>query len=386
MGLTPGRTVVRGGALMLAGLSLAMVPRLSRAQPTQRWRLVEEWRVGGAEDGPHSLGDVRGLGVLRNGTLVVLDAKDQQVHFLDARGRPLRTVGRKGAGPGEFTNANGLVVTPADEVVVNDPGTSRFTVLSSSGDLRRTITLTNPWGYQFIWDAFVDPAGRLDEFVALPTAEDPGRGGRRRWSNDFKKLDTLRTLECNSGPRPKPEETTFIFQNERGGRYIQVPHMFPHKRTARSNDGGAWTGGKPRDGTLEHRPAGQCEADVTIHLQGRPVHMPDAVRDSSVEMVRKAAREFGAPSPDVSRIPRDYPLFDAIYVDVADQLWVERFVEGGDLRFEVYSRAGALRATLARSTGFDPTRPVVLGRDRIYAFTKDEDDVMWLVSLRIMRG
>ena len=88
------------------------------AQVPSQWRLVEEWRVGGAVDGPHSFTNVRSLVVQPDGRLVVLESKDQQVHCLSARGEPMRTVGRKGAGPGEFRNANGLVVTPSDQILV----------------------------------------------------------------------------------------------------------------------------------------------------------------------------------------------------------------------------------------------------------------------------
>jgi hypothetical protein len=370
--------------LALFGAVLGVVP--VSAQSPARWRLVEDWRVGGEVDGPHSLGDVRGLGLLRDGRLVVLDARDQQVHFLDPRGRPLRTVGRKGAGPGEFRNANGFLVTADDHVIVNDPGNSRFTVLTSSGELRRTIPITQPWGQGYLWDAFLDSTGRVDEWLPMATPTEPRRSGRRRWSLDFARTDSAVTPPCPYVPgERRPSFTTYEFVSEKGGRFIQVPFLFPATSQARSRRGGMWTSSPPPSRTLRHRPPGQCTPDATITLDGEQVPIPRVSRDSAVAMILQSARDFGAPSPDLSHIPTAYPAFNAIWVDGDDHLWTER-MKGGGMRFlEVYTRNGRLVARIDSVTPFADHRPVILTRDRVVALVNDDDGVPWLVGLRIER-
>ena len=209
----------------------------SGAQQPARWRMVEEWRVGGAADGPHFLGDPRGLGATKAGGVVVLEYKDQQVHFLDTRGQPVRTVGRRGAGPGEFQQANGLRVAPNGEVVVNDPSNNRFTVLGPSGDLVRTVPL-QPWGYGASWDAYFNKGGRLDEEIRIRA---PGAtsstGARRVWREDLAAADTVMPAVC---PGVSPDPVLFYrytYPNGRGYMNAQYPFIAPWHVRVFTSDG-----------------------------------------------------------------------------------------------------------------------------------------------------
>src|SRR5262245_49269584 len=142
--MDPMRTVLAAAfPLVFAQTALAQ-------QPAQ-WRLVQDWRVGGEVDGAHSFTDARAMIVLTDGRVVVLEAKDQKVYLLSARGDSLKTIGGKGGGPGEFTNANGVVVGPKGEIFVNDSRNARITVLSNTGELVRTIPSV-PWGAVNKWD------------------------------------------------------------------------------------------------------------------------------------------------------------------------------------------------------------------------------------------
>lgn len=66
---SPGGLHVRGTAarvvrvMLLSGITAGALA----AQQPAKWRLVEEWRVGGEVDGPHSFGDVRALAYLPMG-------------------------------------------------------------------------------------------------------------------------------------------------------------------------------------------------------------------------------------------------------------------------------------------------------------------------------
>jgi len=110
-------------------LTAVAVAAQAAAQQPARWRLVEEWRVGGAVQGAHAFDAVRDIKALPDGRLVVLEGKDQQVHILGARGAPARTIGRTGSGPGEFRNAIGIVVTRDGGFIVNDADNARYTTL-----------------------------------------------------------------------------------------------------------------------------------------------------------------------------------------------------------------------------------------------------------------
>ncbi len=373
---------------MLLGATIGSVFALAMTlqQPAQ-WRLVEEWRVGGEVNGPLSFGDVRGMGVLPGGGIVVLDHRDQQLHFFDPRGRPIHTTGRKGAGPGEFQRANGLAVSPRGEVVVNDPGNNRVTVLSSSGELIKTHPIPNPWGFGYLWDAFFSLEGRLNEFVLIRRGQTNETVATRRiWSADFTRLDTLPRPECPSLPEPNPEDAVFSFRNEGGGTTMGIPHLTPRISSVLDRDGTRWEGRRPGFETILRLPAAGCQPTATIRLSGSRVRIPEPVRDSALDRVRATAARYGARVPDLDKIPREYVAFDAMFLDPAGNLWVERRVDAKARKFEVYSAEGARLGEVALPVVFQGYRPLIVTGDRVIGFVPDEDELLYLASFRIVRG
>jgi hypothetical protein len=56
-----------------------------QAQEPAHWKLVEEWRVGGAVDGPLSLNNVRAVLPMADGRIVILGVKWRPRAHGDAR-------------------------------------------------------------------------------------------------------------------------------------------------------------------------------------------------------------------------------------------------------------------------------------------------------------
>lgn len=145
-------------------------PPAEGIRPT--WRLEEELRIGSVDgDGPAAFGQIKGMGVLPDGRIAVLDAQAQEVRVFGADGVHLATHGRKGAGPGEFVNANGLVVGSEGLIRVHDPRNARLTVLDpDSGVVGSERLDIESWG--FIWAPAMDSAGRIyDEATATLDGE-----------------------------------------------------------------------------------------------------------------------------------------------------------------------------------------------------------------------
>lgn len=369
---------------MIVPLAIVLTA-LAIQPPVAKWRLVEEWRVGGEVEGPHSFGDVRGLGLLPDGGIVLLDAKDQQVHYLDARGRPVRTVGRKGGGPGEFQRANGLLVTSKGHVIVNDPGNNRFTILSGNGDLLKTFPILNPWGYGFLWDSYLTSRDLVDEFVPIHKgSQNTSIAARRIWSADFARSDTILPPAC-SDSEPDPTDRVYAFRSERGGMTMSIPFRAPRVVEVRSPVGARWVGRHPEYDKIEHFPPGRCDSDLAIRLGGQRVRIRPALRDSMAGVVRANASRYGAPVPDLEKIPREYRPFDVLFLDEAGRLWVERRVSETDRRFEVYDTKGVLLAEVASPATFAGYRPLIITNDQVLGFLPDEDDVLHLVSFWIVR-
>jgi hypothetical protein len=104
-----------------------------------------------------------------------------------------------------------------------------------------------------------------------------------------------------------------------------------------------------------------------------------------VGVVRTNASRHGAPVPDLDKIPREYRPFDALFLDGGGWLWVERWVSETARRFEIYDSGGTLLAEVASPVRFAGYRPLVITRDQFLGFVPDEDELLHLVSFRIVR-
>jgi hypothetical protein len=108
--------------------------------PPAAWRLAEpaELRVG-VESGAaaYQLHQVRLAARLRDGGLAVVDGASREVRFFDGDGRHLRSVGRRGAGPGEFDNITAALLLPGDTLLLLDARNRRLTRVPAAGDSLR---------------------------------------------------------------------------------------------------------------------------------------------------------------------------------------------------------------------------------------------------------
>jgi len=112
--------------------------------------LEELYTVGGGDSPEESFVEVVALDVLKDGTVYVLDMKDNRVRIFDVRGKFLRAFGRKGQGPGELNQPVGLIVTPENEVLVEDVLNQRLAVFTLGGKFLRHISTAKALGFSGI--------------------------------------------------------------------------------------------------------------------------------------------------------------------------------------------------------------------------------------------
>lgn len=130
-------------ALALALVLLRPGPLWSQAGEPEEWRLspTPVLTLGGVDaTGPTEFSNPYAAAFLGS-QLVVLDGGSQQLRFFDLTGRHIRTLGRDGQGPGEFTNAAYLQPLPGDSLFVSDLQQFRYTVFDPAGRTARVISL-----------------------------------------------------------------------------------------------------------------------------------------------------------------------------------------------------------------------------------------------------
>lgn len=102
--------------------------------------VAEEQRVG-SRTGPDALTRPTDATLLEDGSLWVVFGREATIRVVDPRGRIVRTVGRRGSGPGEFTRP-GAVQPYFDSVVIADP--PRLTLHPVTGGDPRTFVPVSP--------------------------------------------------------------------------------------------------------------------------------------------------------------------------------------------------------------------------------------------------
>lgn len=150
------------------------------------WTLAPtaELVLNGAETGDSTafaqVGPVRWLS---NGGLVVADAGSQRLLVFDAGGRLVRTLGRRGDGPGEFRRLDGLAVWPGDTLTTFDPRQRRLSVWHPDTGLVRSMNLAGDGSFDswpadaWLWRGAVV----VFQLSLVPLDSVPAGSGVRRW-------------------------------------------------------------------------------------------------------------------------------------------------------------------------------------------------------------
>jgi hypothetical protein len=111
-----------------------------------RLLLVEELMVGRGADDNSRFSELRSAQADSEGCIYALDGKDCQIKVFDSAGHFLRTIGKKGQGPGEFSTPSRIILTPTDEVVAFDAGNRRLSFFKKDGALIKELS-TARWNF-----------------------------------------------------------------------------------------------------------------------------------------------------------------------------------------------------------------------------------------------
>lgn len=108
--------------------------------------LEEIYTAGGGDLPEESFVEAIAGDISKDGTAYVLDWKDNKVKVFDVRGKFVRAFGKKGQGPGELNQPQGILITPENEVLVVDGLNQRFAIFSLDGKFLRNISTAKALG------------------------------------------------------------------------------------------------------------------------------------------------------------------------------------------------------------------------------------------------
>lgn len=337
-----------------AGVRIA---EFSQDAPGEAWTVAAKPTVSlGSVDGPpeSQFGRVAGVVRLRDGTIIVADDAASVLRFFGPDGRHLRSVGRKGGGPGEFEQIGGLWRFGGDSLAVWDLRQARLSVFSPEGTLVRTaIPRPSPTG------AFAPMYGVLsDGSFVLGSGMDMGAifaGGSRRFRDSVLLvrygaqggvLDTI-------GRFPGDERDAEV-----GGTGFSLNPVPFGRRTfvATSGDRAFVAAGDAQVLVLE---PGVRRLSIL-----RQRSAPAPVTPEDVSAFRRDALADAAPAERATvetrlrslRFPETKPPFAGLQADDSGQVWlrVPGAPDGEGSRWIVLSSAGKVLARVELPPGFVP--------------------------------
>lgn len=126
--------------------------RAAGALPTCELAPTARIRIGVAEGPPElEFGRVPSVAMLANGGLAVIDRSAKELRIFDSKGEFVRRIGRRGEGPGEFTDPIRVVAIGLDSLVVWDWGLERVGRFAPDGALVSDVAIRPPLGNPEAW-------------------------------------------------------------------------------------------------------------------------------------------------------------------------------------------------------------------------------------------
>ena len=346
--------------------------------PDEAWQIVEEMRFG-SDTGEDAIlfGNIRSFDVDAEGRLYGLDRQSQEIYVFDPDGAFVRTIGREGAGPGEFENAAAVDISQSGEIWVMQMQKGQLTILDADGEYLRTEQV-NSSGWDYIpYPGGFDRMGRYNAFI-YSIEEESTSEHLARFDQSFAPLDTI--------PRPESpvEIERFEFEDDGATMSVQAPFQGSFNWQF-SSSGNLWT--------LLTRPYELAEitADGKVIRRVTKKFDPIPVTSADMEEARENLTWFTNQGGkiDESKIPRTMPVVNSFFSDDEGNLWVMRVEttpEDEGRLFDVFSSEGRFLGEvrfpfLLRSS----PEPIVRG-GLLYGRTTDEIGAELIVRARIVKS
>lgn len=343
--------------------------------PAQAWELVPEVTIGSADGEPeHVFNHIVDIAIDPLGRIWIADATYNEIRVFDERGTHVRTIGRKGAGPAEFTGIAGMDWDPGGRLWVLDGGNARFSVYDTTGQVigthrRDALVTESPWPGGF------DEEGHLYDTGAV--REDGGTPGSIvRFGPELQPLDTL------SLPAYVPEFFEIVREDGRSRQVTRVNVPFSGMQIWQvDRQGFVWVA-FTRQYRLE-RYAFDGTIDRIVERARRPLPVTSGERERFLENYRKFERQGGR--LDLSRIPKTHPHFESFFFDEAGHLWVTPTTRGNEQIFDVFTSDGRYLGTVRAPRRLAISPLPVIRDSRMAAVTRDSLGVPAVAVLRVVK-
>jgi hypothetical protein len=336
---------------------------------TAGWRLVREREFRPSEES--------GVGFGRGGMLVadeeqgdiyVLDRGPAIIKRFDRAGRFLGTIGREGAGPGEFRD-NGNLYLVDSLLVHHSPELGRFSVFAPGGRLVRAFPSISRIGVLMR----ADRGGRIPVLIERAGPDGRIREGVARYRIDGTVADSLWYPEA-------PETPTWNVKRGNSTIGVQIP-LTPARQTALDAGGALLWGDQGSGAFVVSRDGVDTIRIIEVDLPPSPV--TDHDRQQAIDSLT-ARLKWLVGVARVEEVPEERPRWDLIEPDGAGYLWILRTLPSGTRRWSVVAPDGRWIGDVPAP--FGSVTASFWGRDRVYLLTEGADALPQIEVWRIDRS
>ncbi len=366
--------------LPLAAAVFSMSTIASVQSALASWKATERWRVDGTEAG-EGFGQVRDFVVLRDQSLWVLDFKEQQIWRYSSSGAPLGKVSRRGSGPGELRNANGMAVAGDGTVWVNDPSNGRLTVFNTSGTFARQHVLPIA-GYSYRWGGFYNAATR--EMIDATIVAEGGSDGRV-----WRRVDAT-GVDRGSFDAPTCSEPAVrsIYRAETPG-VGSTGGQYPFTTgggVAANGQSAIWCAG-PQSTFVALLPFGKRDTLARTSVRIPPLPVSKAERDEQIALIRQRLSTYKTSDFDPAKIPVQKPGIAGLSVDDDGRLWIQHTAVFGlnTTVFDVHDAKGAHVARVTIPGKLTYGMPVKARGMSLWLAVIDDDDLVSIVHYALSK-
>lgn len=339
------------------------------------WTFTEAGRIGGADSGVQSFDYVTPFSVTTDGSalIAVLDAAhSNQIHVFDASGTWIRTVGRRGGGPGEMQYPQGIDADRDGGLSISDDAKQALLSWDRAGALRPERTLITARGRT--WGTVRQRGDTL--YVPLILKGDTLVDVRRleRWTS----RDTT-VIDSTVSPQPKMVRFTCVG--------LAIPPLFSSE-IAWTLDGDRVISTRQSAYVVDISTNGRRERSVRRDVSPAAAKTTDAAKlyPEGLKVRLGSDGECVTPSAEVGEkvgVAPTLPVIRAMVVAPDGTLWVERYTFADETpRTDVFDRDGHYLGTASGRSlplGF-------LGPDVVLFPIRNDDDGTAVIGIyRIAR-
>lgn len=325
---------------------------------------------------------IRAIVHRRDGSFVVANGAPLELRVFDRGGNFVRTIGRKGRGPGEFEDITTVTVLAGDSLLVADGWQRRFVVFSPNGEHVRTVALTAPNARRVpdVLFALADGtliASSFDVWTAAPRPE-PYYFGQHLFVADARGVPSIEIGAFQAREhfvqKAPPEQGGVAYWDLAYGRKMTLA---AHGNRILSGDGSSFelryfsARGKLEEILRSNESRAQLTALDRDMFKARLVQGTNGAR--RIQMTELA---------DAMPFPQNVPSFSHFIVAQDGRIWAQRYprpLPKGDF-WVVLEADGRFVDEVTMPPRFSL---MAVGRDHIMGIGRDDDDVQHVQTFAV---